>query len=144
MCLSYDEGVPGVQANGFQGPGYARCLAVPVLLCRCVTPAVLPYTYRSSKGLYDSSSPAVELVNVYFEDPGVPAGIANMGIRRALWPFVQKTEVRGPEGTGPEGTRPCTGLRSVGPRGGRPAAAPPYAPCPSIVKCATGPCCKQW
>lgn len=81
-------------SNVFLGPCYAR-----FFVCwRSFSDArPLPYCrpYRSSKGLYDSSSPAVELVNVYFEDPGVPAGIANMGIRRALWPFVQKTEVGG-------------------------------------------------
>jgi hypothetical protein len=34
------------------------------------------------------------VVNVYFEDSVVNAGIANLGVRKALWPLVQKTEVR--------------------------------------------------
>ncbi|EFJ48648.1 hypothetical protein VOLCADRAFT_120876 [Volvox carteri f. nagariensis] len=47
---------------------------------------------RSSKGIFDTVNPAVEVVNVYFEDPCVPSGIVNLGIRRALWPMVQKAE----------------------------------------------------
>lgn len=50
------------------------------------------YVIRSSKGVYDTASPATEVISVYFEDSHVPSGIANMGIRRALWPMVQKAE----------------------------------------------------
>lgn len=49
---------------------------------------------RSTKGVYDTANPAVEVVSVYFEDPCVPSGIVNMSIRRAMWPMVQKAEVR--------------------------------------------------
>ncbi|KAG2442268.1 hypothetical protein HXX76_002355 [Chlamydomonas incerta] len=57
-----------------------------------VTDFVSGYVIRSSKGVFDPASPAVEVVNVYYEDPCLPSGIANMGIRRALWPMVQKAE----------------------------------------------------
>ncbi|PNH04299.1 hypothetical protein TSOC_009556, partial [Tetrabaena socialis] len=57
-----------------------------------VTDFISGYVIRSSKGVFDAASPAVEVVNVYFEDPCVPSGIVNMGIRRALWPMVQKAE----------------------------------------------------
>ncbi|KAG2433571.1 hypothetical protein HYH02_012688 [Chlamydomonas schloesseri] len=57
-----------------------------------VTDFVSGYVIRASKGVFDTASPAVEVVNVYFEDPCLPSGIANMGIRRALWPMVQKAE----------------------------------------------------
>ncbi|KXZ57015.1 hypothetical protein GPECTOR_1g917 [Gonium pectorale] len=50
------------------------------------------FVIRSGKGVFDAVSPAVEVVNVYFEDPCVPSGITNMSVRRALWPMVQKAE----------------------------------------------------
>ncbi|GLC47097.1 hypothetical protein PLESTM_002025600 [Pleodorina starrii] len=57
-----------------------------------VTDFASGYVIRSSKGIFDTVNPAVEVVNCYFEDPCVPSGITNMGIRRALWPMVQKAE----------------------------------------------------
>ncbi|GFR40739.1 hypothetical protein Agub_g1349 [Astrephomene gubernaculifera] len=57
-----------------------------------VSDFVSAYVIRSSKGIFDTASPAVEAVNVYFEDAGVASGLANMSVRRALWPMVQKTE----------------------------------------------------
>lgn len=41
--------------------------------------------------MYDPSTPSTEVVTVYFEDPHVRATLANMGIRRGLWPVAQKT-----------------------------------------------------
>ncbi|GIL51738.1 hypothetical protein Vafri_7664 [Volvox africanus] len=57
-----------------------------------ITDFISGYVIRSSKGIFDTANPAVEVVNVYFEDPCVPSGIVNMSIRRALWPMVQKAE----------------------------------------------------
>ncbi|KAG2498061.1 hypothetical protein HYH03_003822 [Edaphochlamys debaryana] len=50
------------------------------------------FVIRSSKGVFDTANPAAEIINVYFEDAGVAAGFHNMGVRRGLWPFVQKAE----------------------------------------------------
>jgi hypothetical protein len=45
------------------------------------------------------------VVTVYFEDSIVNAGIFNLGVRKALWPLVQKTEVSHPGTCGFESTQ---------------------------------------
>ena len=42
---------------------------------------------RAVPGIYYQEG-AVEVMTVYFEDSRVNSGIANMGIRKALWPMV--------------------------------------------------------
>lgn len=40
----------------------------------------------------DPSAPAAEVFMVYFEDSHVRPGLANLGIKKGLWPLVQRTE----------------------------------------------------
>ncbi|KAF5838230.1 hypothetical protein DUNSADRAFT_3210 [Dunaliella salina] len=48
------------------------------------------YVIRSAHGIYDRSSPAAEMVSLYYEDSRVSPGVVNLGVRKALWPIVQK------------------------------------------------------
>ena len=47
-----------------------------------------PSSLRAVPGIYYQEG-AVEVMTVYFEDSRVNSGIANMGIRKALWPMVR-------------------------------------------------------
>lgn len=40
----------------------------------------------------DAAAPAAEVFMVYFEDSRVRASLANLGIKKGLWPLVQRTE----------------------------------------------------
>ena len=50
-------------------------------------PSLSPLSLRAVPGIYYQEG-AVEVMTVYFEDSRVNSGIANMGIRKALWPMV--------------------------------------------------------
>jgi hypothetical protein len=68
-------------------PLSGRCVAVEDYCSGCVikTPSVdlLPAGF---------AGPAAEVLMVYFEDSHVRPGLANMGIRKGLWPLVQRTD----------------------------------------------------
>ncbi|KAL6758169.1 hypothetical protein V8C86DRAFT_1788084, partial [Haematococcus lacustris] len=68
--------------------------ALPAAGCRTVKVQdfVSGQAIRATASLCGSSQPASEVVSVYFEDSAVNSGLANLSIRKGLWPMAQKTQ----------------------------------------------------
>ena len=47
---------------------------------------------RSAAGFTTCGAPATEILSVYYEDTRLHAGFVNLGVRKALWPMVQKND----------------------------------------------------
>ncbi|WIA18959.1 hypothetical protein OEZ85_003628 [Tetradesmus obliquus] len=77
------------KACGFEAPPALPCRAVSVedYVAGCVVRA--PAAQLLPPGC---DGPAAEVLLVYFEDSHVRPGLANLGIKKGLWPLVQKTD----------------------------------------------------
>jgi hypothetical protein len=66
-----------------------RSVAVDDYCSGCVIRAPSPQLLPPGAG---AAGPAAEVFMVYFEDSHVRASLANLGIKKGLWPLVQRTE----------------------------------------------------
>lgn len=66
-----------------------RSVAVDDYCSGCVIRVPSPQLLPPGTG---AAVPAAEVFMVYFEDSHVRAGLANLGIKKGLWPLVQRTE----------------------------------------------------
>jgi hypothetical protein len=66
-----------------------RSVAVDDYCSGCVIRAPSPQLLPPGA---DAAGPAAEVFMVYFEDSHVRASLANLGIKKGLWPLVQRTE----------------------------------------------------
>jgi hypothetical protein len=66
-----------------------RSVAVDDYCAGCVIRAPSPQLLPPGT---DAAAPAAEVFMVYFEDSHVRPGLANLGIKKGLWPLVQRTD----------------------------------------------------
>jgi hypothetical protein len=87
-CYALARACPGAiaeRAASAAGAGH-RGVAITDFASGCVIRAPPPALVPPGAG------PAAEVLMVYFEDAHVAARFANLGIRKALWPLVERTE----------------------------------------------------
>ena len=86
LARAVGGGAGGVAERAAAAAGGGRGVAVADFASGCVIRAPPPALVPPGAG------PAAEVLMVYFEDGLVPARFANLGIRKALWPLVERTE----------------------------------------------------